>query len=226
MTRKSQALRPSFVMKIFLAIATSGLLAVAGSAAEKPQQLPAKKPVPAGKVSEPQPSSQPTPAPKKRRFLGIPFGNMPTPSPAPSPSPTPATKPAPIPSGTAKPVTKKPTPATEPRSPESKPQAVAKDVSAETPQAAQQPTEDPKTDPVETEGKRYAQARAKALEDPQVRELQEKFDSAMDDEAEKEAGKKYYKALFEKIRQNDSSIKERADALEAKALESLAKKEL
>lgn len=61
----------------------------------------------------------------------------------------------------------------------------------------------------------YQIARAKALEDAQVKALQDKADSAISEEEQRQATREYYKALFNKIRKIDPSLKERVDRMEA-----------
>ena len=64
---------------------------------------------------------------------------------------------------------------------------------------------------------RYNETRSKALTDPEVLKLQEKTDTAVGDD-QKTASKAYYKALFDKIRSLDPSLKERVDRTEASNL--------
>jgi hypothetical protein len=74
--------------------------------------------------------------------------------------------------------------------------------------------------PVEIEAEETAHfqaAKKKALEDQHVQELQAKADSAMGDEA-KAASKRYYKALYDKMREVDPSVKDRIDRTEAATL--------
>jgi hypothetical protein len=68
---------------------------------------------------------------------------------------------------------------------------------------------------------RYEAARAKALEDPRVQELKNKADEAANDDESRKAQRAYNKALFNKMRSVDSSIKERADRIEASILKRL-----
>jgi len=71
---------------------------------------------------------------------------------------------------------------------------------------------------------RYSQVRSKALEDPTVLKLQDKADTATSDDEQKAASKQYYKALFDKMRELDSSLKDRIDRTEAATLRRLEKK--
>jgi len=74
--------------------------------------------------------------------------------------------------------------------------------------------------PVEVEAEQtshFQAAKAKALEDKHVQELQAASDSATGDDA-RAASRRYYKALFEKMRQIDPSVKDRIDRTEAAAL--------
>jgi hypothetical protein len=76
------------------------------------------------------------------------------------------------------------------------------------------------TNPVEEEAQEtihFQAAKTKALEDKHVQELQAKADAATGDEA-KTALRKYYKALYGKMREIDPSVKDRIDRTEAAAL--------
>jgi hypothetical protein len=65
---------------------------------------------------------------------------------------------------------------------------------------------------------RYRQVRAKALEDPNVLSLQDKADTAPNEDEQKAASKSYYKALFDKMREIEPSLKDRIDRTEAATL--------
>jgi hypothetical protein len=62
---------------------------------------------------------------------------------------------------------------------------------------------------------KYDMAKAKALTDPAVLKLKEKAESAVDEDEGRKAQRAYTKALFNKMRSIDGSIKERADRIEA-----------
>lgn len=62
---------------------------------------------------------------------------------------------------------------------------------------------------------KYDVARAKALTDPEVLKLKEKAESAVSEDEARKAQRAYTKALFDKMRSVDGSIKERADRIEA-----------
>ena len=62
---------------------------------------------------------------------------------------------------------------------------------------------------------KYDMAKAKALTDPEVLKLKEKAESAVDEDEGHKAQRAYTKALFNKMRSIDGSIKERADRIEA-----------
>lgn len=71
--------------------------------------------------------------------------------------------------------------------------------------------------PVEEEAEessRFQAAKAKALQDTRVRELQAKADGATGDDA-KAASRRYYRALYEKMREIDPTVKDRIDRTEA-----------
>jgi hypothetical protein len=62
---------------------------------------------------------------------------------------------------------------------------------------------------------KYDMAKAKALTDPEVLKLKEKAESAVSEDEARKAQRAYTKALFNKMRSIDGSIKERADRIEA-----------
>lgn len=68
----------------------------------------------------------------------------------------------------------------------------------------------------------FEQAKAKAMEDPQIKSLKAKADEATTDEESRKALRAYNKALFEKIRKIDSSVADRATRLEAAILKRLS----
>jgi hypothetical protein len=84
------------------------------------------------------------------------------------------------------------------------------------PEKAEAPVVETKT-PAEEEAEESAhfhEAKDKALQDPHLQELQNAADSATGDDA-KAAMRRYYKALYEKMRDIDPSIKDRIDRTEA-----------
>lgn len=60
----------------------------------------------------------------------------------------------------------------------------------------------------------YEAVKEEAKTDPRIRELKEKADSAVDDEAARAATIAYYRALFQRIRETDKSLTERANLAE------------
>jgi hypothetical protein len=66
----------------------------------------------------------------------------------------------------------------------------------------------------------FQAAKAKALQDPNVQDLQSKSDAATGDD-EKAATRRYYKALYEKMREIDPTIKDRIDRTEAASMRRL-----
>ena len=77
------------------------------------------------------------------------------------------------------------------------------------------------SDPETIEQWKYDEAKRKALEDSRVQELKEKADNAPDDSEGQKAMRTYNRALFEKMRKLDPSIKERIDGTEAALLKRL-----
>jgi hypothetical protein len=71
------------------------------------------------------------------------------------------------------------------------------------------------SDPEVIEKFKYDQAKAKALEDSEIQELKQKADNSTSDEESKKASRAYNKALFNKMRRIDSSLKDRIDRMEA-----------
>jgi hypothetical protein len=89
----------------------------------------------------------------------------------------------------------------------------------EAPETTQTPVVETKT-PAEEEAEessRFQAAKTKALADPHIVDLQSQADSATGDDAVT-AGKHYYRALYEKMREIDPSIKDRIDRTEAATL--------
>jgi hypothetical protein len=68
---------------------------------------------------------------------------------------------------------------------------------------------------------KYDEARAKAAQDQEVRTLKEKADAAANEEEGRRALRAYNKALFDKMRAIDPTIKERIDAMEAGVMKRL-----
>ena len=68
---------------------------------------------------------------------------------------------------------------------------------------------------------RFRDVKAKALADPHVKELQEKSDNAAEGDEQQKASREYYRALFNKMRRLDPSLKERIDRTEAATLRRL-----
>ncbi len=88
------------------------------------------------------------------------------------------------------------------------------------------PAEKPEEPVVETktpaeeeaeETSHFVAAKAKALADERVQDLQSKADSATGDEA-KAATRRYYRALYEKMREIDPTLKDRIDRTEEATL--------
>jgi hypothetical protein len=89
----------------------------------------------------------------------------------------------------------------------------------EAPETSQAPMVETQT-PAEAEAhvsSHFKAAQAKALADPAIQDLQSKADSATGDDATA-ASKRYYHALYDKMREIDSSIKDRIDRIEAATL--------
>lgn len=68
---------------------------------------------------------------------------------------------------------------------------------------------------------KYDLAKAEAVADPRIVELKEKADNAATDEEGRKALRAYNKALFQKMRSVDDSIKERIDSMEAAVMKRL-----
>ena len=60
----------------------------------------------------------------------------------------------------------------------------------------------------------YEAVKEEAKADPRIRELKERADSAVDDEAARAATVAYYRALFQRIRDTDKALTERANLAE------------
>jgi hypothetical protein len=189
------------------------------------------------------PTPAPTPTPKKRSLLGRIFGGKVKATPAPTTpiaTPTPRSyRRKPGTSSAARTesseVTKTDTdkPEKAAAEPEEKKEPEATNV-AEAPTATPPPRKTSKTkekpptvaksgppeppagsDPEVIEKFKYDQAKAKALEDSEIQELKQKADNSTTDEESKKASRAYNKALFNKMRRIDSSLKDRIDRMEA-----------
>lgn len=77
------------------------------------------------------------------------------------------------------------------------------------------------TTPEAQEKWKYDETRKKALEDEEVRKLKEKANTAPNEEEGRRALRAYNKALFNKMRSLDPSIKDRIDAMEAGVMKRL-----
>lgn len=163
---------------------------------ESPTPTPRRKPRPKAK---PTPTAESTPEPKP----------TPTPKTTPTPEPTPVPKSSPEPQEAAKkepessaleqPIPFVPTP--EPAKPK-KPQGP--DILD--PNYEQQIRE------------KYAEVKAKALEDPEVLKLKETADAAFDPKERSKALKSYYEALFDQMRKLDPDMKSQIDRREETTL--------
>ena len=76
-----------------------------------------------------------------------------------------------------------------------------------------------------SERARLSEIQTKALEDKQVRSLQEKADNAASDDEQAKASKQYYKALYNKMRKLDESLKNRIDRIESATMKRLEQKQ-
>ena len=77
------------------------------------------------------------------------------------------------------------------------------------------------TDPEAAEKWKYDQAKATALEDAEVQELKQKADAAGNEEEVRKALRAYNKALFQKMRRIDPTLKDRIDRMETGVLKRL-----
>jgi hypothetical protein len=89
------------------------------------------------------------------------------------------------------------------------------------PEATPAPESSGPVDPETAERNRFEQVKARALEDPQVQKLKTEADSAITDEEGKKALRAYNKALFNKMRRLDGSLKDRIDITESVILKHL-----
>lgn len=189
------AQKPGFFKRVFGRKSTPAPAATPAPATPAPK--PKRKPRPAAKPVAEQEAATPAPAKVEENATAEPA--EPTAEPAPAGSPgeapavTPPTTPAPKKKG-----------GREPKGAGKKPVAAAADL-----------------DPVAQEKAKYDEARAKALEDAEVKALKEKADSAANEEEGRRALRAYNKALFSKIRRLDPSVKDRADSVEAGVMKRL-----
>jgi len=68
---------------------------------------------------------------------------------------------------------------------------------------------------------RYRAVKNQALEDKSIVALQDKADSARDEDSQRSLTKAYYRALFDKMRDLDPTLKARIDRIEAATMKRL-----
>ena len=73
---------------------------------------------------------------------------------------------------------------------------------------------------------RFQQAKAKALADKRIKDLQEKADSAPNEDAQQKASKAYYKALYDRMRKIDPGLKDRIDRTENATMKQMERKDI
>ena len=173
---------------------------------------PKTEPAPASKV-KPKVTSEEAAKPKVTPVTEVKPVPTPKPNVTPVPKPTvaPTTKPNVTPTPTTKEIKKqaKPTPV-------EKPAKLDEPVSFTTPEKPVDAKQSANALIAQDaqEKVRYNEVRTKALADPEVLKLQDKADTAGADE-QKAASKAYYKALFDKMRSLDATLKDRIDRTEA-----------
>ncbi len=231
-----------FVLSVCIALVFSSgsALHAQAPAAAKPAQEKAGAQSRRPAAPAPQAATSPvaTPAPKKKGFLQRVFTGgekkaaATTPAPASAATPSPATprprqkrrpatareaapavakadassEAAPEPKKSAKPKTSKTAPAKADE--ESEPQE------ALTPEQQALKQAEASNDPGEVEKAKYDLAKATAVQDEKIVALKEKADAANDEEDGRNALRAYNKALFQKMRTIDGSIRERIDLME------------
>jgi hypothetical protein len=167
-----------------------------GAEDKKPKPSPAA-PTPKPKSKQPKPTpAKPESTPEPQPAGGL-FGKIFKKKPEPAATPTPK-------KAKKKKAAPKATPSAEP-APAEKPSIAEKPHPAATPETLTEEQKDA----------RYRDAQAKALEDRNVRALKMKTHAAKTDEEQQKAMQEYRKALFDKMRQLDGSIKDRIDKAEA-----------
>jgi hypothetical protein len=131
-----------------------------------------------------------------------------------------------MPAVTPKPVATKKTSRPKPLPPEKSPDSSTESPTPDSQPPPSQPENSPENavGPQSTELKpendakekaRYNELRKKAMSDPQISALKEKLDSASSDDEQRELSKEYYRALFNKMRKLDGSMKDRIDRMDA-----------
>ncbi len=169
----------------------------------RPKDLPERY---VGKTSKDlAPGAKATPKPEAKPKTRSKKTDASTETPAPEPE---ASKP-PAPKPTAKPDSTPPPPKEKPKASELPPKPEEKSKPTET---TAQPLD---------ERARYNAAKDKALEDPSVQALKEKAESTFDPDEGRKAMRAYNKALFNKMRKIDPSVKDRIDGTEAAVMKRL-----
>ena len=159
--------------------------------------------------SSPKPveeAAPPKPSFFKRFFCPLP---TPTPIPRPTPTPTPApivkkrTRPKAKPAETAEPTEPAVAPAKTPAPAPTKPKTAAGRAKTASPTASGM------DDPA-----KFKAAKAKAMEDPAIKDLKSKADGEVDEAEAQKALVNFNRALFRKIREIDSSVSDYAERVE------------
>lgn len=184
--------------------------------ARKPDAKPAAQAAPA-------PAATPEPVKKKGFFQRLFRGReRSTPRPVAKTTPTPAPKPTPTPAQRKikRPVTATPSPTpNEPGGEEPKATPAPKKGRTKPVVAADKqglpPAPPANADPEVLDKHKYDVARIKAMEDPEVQQLKVKSDTAATEEEAIKAQRAYSRALFDRMRKIEPSLKERIDRLEA-----------
>jgi hypothetical protein len=210
--------------------------AATAAAPETPVQ---KKEVQAAKPENSRPTETSAEAQKKPGFIGRIFGKgkkgePEDPAPAPKPSPKPTAKPATAPSAqppgavatdSGKKAGESAGGAEGPAAAADRPAGVAlpkgRKGAKNAASSLLNKADTEEGDPEEIEKKHYDQAKAKAMEMPEILALKEKADNAATDEESRRALRSFNKALFNKMRQLDPTIKDRADRVEAALMKRL-----
>ncbi|MEO8354090.1 MAG: hypothetical protein ABI680_20370 [Chthoniobacteraceae bacterium] len=169
----------------------------------RPKDLPERYVGKKSKDLAPVAAATPEPAAKPKARSKKTAASAETPAPDAEASKPPAPKPA------AKPDSTPPPPKEKPKANEIPPKPEAKSKPAET------------TDQPLDERARYNAAKEKALEDPSVQALKGKAESTFDPDEGPKAMRAYNKALFNKMRKIDPSVKDRIDGTEAAVMKRL-----
>jgi len=194
---------------------------------QRHEKKPKATPTPAA-TATPAPTAKPSPTPKEEKHSTRKHKAAPEPTPEPTATATPKPHRKPRPTPTTEAAESTPTPA--PKKSDEAPATGMNSPLPFSPEAtAAEPEATPATAPSLPSGiddevvlkARYSAVKSQALEDKDILALQDKADAARDQDTQRSLTKAYYRALFDKMRTIDPSLKDRIDRIETATMKRL-----